>query len=99
MTDRLPDGVSGSGDRLELQHDWDQSNSLAVTIMEGLERVSGRRNDSFDPLHETVDVDALESLFAPRTGGEPRGPGEVSFELDGFAVTVTSDGTVLVGPL
>jgi hypothetical protein len=99
MTDRENDRVSRPSDRLELDHDWQESDSLAVTIMEGLERVSGRSGDSFAPLHETVDVDALEALFAPRTGGTPRGPGDVSFELADFEVTVTSEGTVFVGPL
>lgn len=98
MTDSKDDRVASPSDRLELDHDWQETDSLVVTIMDGLERVSGRSSDSFDPLHETVDVDALESLFAPRTDGTPRGLGEVSFEVEGFVVTVTSDGTVLVGP-
>jgi hypothetical protein len=99
MTDRENDRVSRPSDSLELDHDWQESPSLVVTIMEGLERVSGRSSDSFAPLHETIDVDALEALFAPRSGGASRGPGKVSFELADFEVVVTSEGTVLVGPL
>jgi len=99
MTNRRKNRASGAADRLELDHDWEDSGSLSVTIMEGLERVSGRSSDSFDPLYETIDVDALESLFALRAGEVPRGPGDVYFEIDDFTVTVTSEGTVLIGHL
>lgn len=48
-----------------------------------------------DPLHESVDPDALESIFRD-TSSATRDGGTVTFESNGCAVTVGADGTVTV---
>ena len=49
------------------------------------------------PLHGAVDLDAVDGVFAPRAGGERRA-GVVTFDYEGFLVTVESHGTVTVEP-
>lgn len=44
------------------------------------------------PLHDVIDTDALESLFAPTRRGSRSGT--VTFVYDGLEVTVDADGTV-----
>ncbi|WP_435179672.1 HalOD1 output domain-containing protein [Halorussus sp. AFM4] len=48
------------------------------------------------PLYDKIDPDALDSLFADRHDGAPRGSGHVVFDLLGYEVTVYSDGYVVV---
>lgn len=52
------------------------------------------RPPEYQPLHETVDPQALDELFGPKSDGTFRGPGEVSFPFCGYDVTVESDGSV-----
>ncbi|ARS91854.1 hypothetical protein B1756_13685 [Natrarchaeobaculum aegyptiacum] len=49
------------------------------------------------PLHDVIDTDALETLFAPTRRG-PRS-GSVTFVYDDLQVTVDADGTVDVEEL
>ena len=48
-----------------------------------------------DPLFETVDPDALDSLFSQSAGGT-RPSGTVSFIHSGFEVTARASGEILV---
>lgn len=47
------------------------------------------------PLYETVDPDALETLFTA-TNTSPRSTGKVTFEYSGHTVVVSSDGSIMV---
>lgn len=49
------------------------------------------------PLHDVVDTDALETLFAPTRQGSRSGT--VTFVYDGLEVTVDAGGTVDVDDL
>ncbi|PSQ26576.1 hypothetical protein BRD03_09630 [Halobacteriales archaeon QS_9_68_17] len=51
-----------------------------------------------DPLHDAVDPDALEALFA-NTPSAARRDGEFAFESNGCRVTVTATGNVAVRAL
>jgi hypothetical protein len=54
--------------------------------------------DSRVSLYDTVDPDALNSLFRPRHDGRPRAGGTLSFVIDGHRVTVRADGEILIEP-
>jgi hypothetical protein len=54
----------------------------AITAQEGADPL-----EMTEPLYETIDPDALDSLFRD-------GRGSVVFEFRGFLVTVSSDGDV-----
>ncbi|APW99205.1 hypothetical protein CHINAEXTREME_16135 [Halobiforma lacisalsi AJ5] len=48
----------------------------------------------YDALYDVVNPEALDSLFAPREDGTPRGTGQVEFQFCGYHVVVTSEGEV-----
>ena len=52
------------------------------------------RPPAYEPLHEAIDPDALDALFANRADGAGRPGGRVSFSYCGYLVTVEADGTV-----
>lgn len=49
-------------------------------------------------LHDHIDPDALDLLFAPRHDGAQRDDGRVSFEIDGYSITVRSSGLYTIEP-
>jgi hypothetical protein len=49
-----------------------------------------------DPLHDTIDTDALDDLV--RCRGPPNEPVDVSFTVEGHKITVFSDGEVTLSP-
>lgn len=52
----------------------------------------------YETLHDVVDPQALDDLFAPKANGIERPLGRVTFECCGYVVTVESDGTVSLEP-
>jgi Halobacterial output domain 1 len=50
--------------------------------------------DDLEPLYNVINPEALDELFAPRTNGTMRANGSVSFQYDGYWVTVTSENDV-----
>ena len=48
----------------------------------------------YQSLHDVVDPQALDELFAPRADGTPRQMGNVSFRFCGYDVTLESDGSI-----
>ncbi|WP_435154672.1 HalOD1 output domain-containing protein [Haladaptatus sp. DFWS20] len=52
-------------------------------------------NDALEPLYDTIDPDALDSLFDP-IGNEPNGGGSVTFTYSGHEVTVKKTREILV---
>lgn len=49
-----------------------------------------------EPLHDVIDLEALDKLFAERHNGERRGDGRVVFTYDDYEITVHSEGRVNV---
>jgi hypothetical protein len=67
---------------------------LSLHVVEAVAESEGvDPTDLSYPLDDAVDTDALDVLFRPTPSGEPRS-GTVSFEYHGYAVFVSSDGTV-----
>ena len=65
----------------------------AVADREGVD-VTELEPPAFEPLYSVVDPDALDAVFAPTHDGGQRATGSVTFEYEGYTVTVDSDGTV-----
>lgn len=70
--------------------DADESPSTGVVM--AVAAATGRTAASIEPLHETIDTDALDSLVDP-TGSDPV---RVTFTYAGTTVTVDSTRRVLV---
>lgn len=78
-----------------LTFDWSEGPSVAVVTAVAEEL--GLEPDELDaPLNDFVDVDALDSLFAPTYDGVARASGHVTFAMLGCEVTVDGRGEVTV---
>lgn len=68
--------------------------SVSLTVIEALAEAQGVSPTDIDtPLYETVDPEALETLFEPT---DDSATGRVVFEIEGFEVTVTASHDVFV---
>ncbi|MFC5972906.1 HalOD1 output domain-containing protein [Halomarina salina] len=69
--------------------------SLSVTVVSAVSEALDADVTAVDPLYESVDPDALDSLFASATAGN-RSTTRICFAHDGCSVTIYGDGEVLV---
>ena len=74
------------------QHDWQRADSVIVTIIETLSAATGDPPEELTPLYSVLDPDALETVLS--TDGRPGI--RVEFEYDGWSVSVTSCGDIVV---
>ena len=87
--------AGGTGPTIRSRHDWSVDSAFeavvaAVAVAADCDPVS------LTPLHERVDPEALEALFAAASpGGSPDGL-SVTFAYEGYEVTVEGAGTVTV---
>lgn len=69
----------------------------SVAVVEAVAAREGVEPETLThPLDAVVDVDALDSIFAPRGSGAARDGGQISFTYYGYHVTVHSSGSVLL---
>ena len=86
-----------SDDCYVVQYDRLDDEPLSVTVATAVASVTGRDVTELEPLHYTVNTDALERLFEPRPNGL-RSDGTVTFDYQGCTVTITADGEISVEP-
>ena len=99
MVDAGDDKVSVNADgTVTVDYDWSESRPVSIAVLEALEVSTGRGPETFGPLNDIIDVDALDNLFTPTASGEGRGPGYVTFEIEDHSATVHSDGSVVLAP-
>lgn len=65
-------------------------------VVFALAAVADTEPEALRPLNESIDPDALDSLFAPTIDGRPRAGGEVTFTHDGFTVTICQGGELRI---
>ena len=75
------------------RHDWQDSDSVCLAVVETVSTVTGTDPNSMEPLYSVLDADALEAFLSSARSGTVH----VSFTFEGCSVTVASDGTVDVG--
>lgn len=81
------------------QHDFDGTASLTTTLVHAIADVTGTDvSETEFTLHDHVDPDALDRLFAPEPDGTRRTSGHVSFAVWGYRVTVHGDGHIAIVP-
>lgn len=81
------------------QHDFDGPASLTTTLVHAIADVTGIDvSDTEFTLHDHVDPDALDRLFASKPDGTPRTSGHVGFTVWGYQVTVHGDGQIAIVP-
>lgn len=72
--------------------------SVSIRVVEVVAAVADAEPHELEPLFDSVDPDALDRIFEPRAGTSLP-DGEVSFAFDDYAVTVYSQGEIVVSPL
>lgn len=80
-----------------LQYNWRSDRSLIPLIVDAVAANSGEETVlNAPPLHDVIDPDALDSLFAPTNGGTLRNDGQVRFEWADHHITLDATGVVSI---
>jgi hypothetical protein len=71
----------------------------STTVIHALADAMGRDvSDVSFSLYDSVDPDALDSIFDAKSDGTPRSPGHIAFTVQGYRVTVYSWGPIVITP-
>lgn len=76
------------------RHDWNGDEPLGMVIVGAVAAVAETDPLEIEPLRASIDPDALDDLFAPRSHGSDRDEGEVAFSVADHRVTVSATGEV-----
>lgn len=80
-------------------HDRDSPAKLSTTLVHALADVMDRDvTDAGEALYRSVDPEAIDRIFSSTEDGAPRAPGHVAFAVEGYRVTVYSDGDIVITP-
>ncbi|MFC4451881.1 HalOD1 output domain-containing protein [Halorussus aquaticus] len=86
-------------DRELFQAEFDRTHdSVSLAVVALVATVRDKEPDLLAPLYSSIDVDALEELFADSTITQ-QGGGRISFTYEGLEVTVCGDGKIEAVPL
>ena len=79
-------------------HDMEAETNVCQSVIDALSNVEEADPEELaSPIHDSVDLDALDRLFSPRFDGTPRmTTGFVEFTVRDCRVVVHSDGEILV---
>ncbi|ODR82915.1 hypothetical protein BG842_09360 [Haladaptatus sp. W1] len=78
------------------QSDRRTETQLSTILIEALADWEDVDATELDSLSHSIDLEALDALFAPTHSGTERSSGQVRFQYQGQYVTVTSSGVVLI---
>lgn len=94
------DGLKGlklEDERIMFLHDWEGEVDLGTSLTNAVALLTDTPQERVaDELVLGIDMDALNRLFKPRPEGPPRDGGQFKFRVGGCAITVQSDGFVIV---
>ncbi|MBX0324435.1 hypothetical protein EGH21_15505 [Halomicroarcula sp. F13] len=85
-----PDGTTH-----HLSHQWDGNSSVSETILNAVARYAAVSRESLPPMDESINTDALDSLFEAGTESTTT-PGCVTFSYYGYTVVVQSTGQIFL---
>ncbi|MHC3437856.1 HalOD1 output domain-containing protein [Natrialbaceae archaeon A-gly3] len=99
MSDRITGGCEYEADenrreggRREVRYDRGENEPTSVAVASALATYHGDDvTDTSTLLHEYIDPEALDALFADRYDGESRQMGRVHFTVEDATVVVTPD--------
>ena len=93
MTSRSPSAPAE--EEYVVQYDRLDSEPLSVAVVDAVATFTNESVTELEPLHYTINTDALERLFEPRADGVRSG-GSVTFEYHDCLVTVSADGEIRI---
>ena len=80
-------------------HDPDGPAKLSTTVVHALADVMGvDTTDTGFSLYDSLDPDALDRLFSSTDDEPSRPPAHLAFSVEGYRVTVYSDGHLVITP-
>jgi hypothetical protein len=80
-------------------HDPTGTAKLSTTVVHSLADVMGEDvTDASFVLHDSVDPDALDRLFANVDSDQRQTPGHAAFTINGYQVTVYGTGEIVITP-
>lgn len=79
-----------------VEYDWMAEHSPSMEIVTAVSNCDGTHPTELPPIHEVVDVDALNALFRPRLDGTPRINGHIHIRYSGYDVTFYSNGEIYI---
>jgi len=82
-----------------MQHEIGGQAKLTTTLVHAVSDATGADVSAVETaLHERVDPDALDLLFAPAAGGNQRSNATLTMTIGGHQVTVSNTGRITVSP-
>lgn len=93
ITSRSPSATAD--EQYVVQYDRLDAEPLSVAVVDAVATFCNEEITELEPLHYTINADALERLFEPRADGVRTG-GAVTFDYNDCVVTVTADGEIRV---
>lgn len=85
------DPVTGS---YHATHDWQESDSALITLIEVLSEATGQKQEEMEPLHSVIDLDALAAILT----NDHESDVQVSFHYQDCTITISSSGEIVVQP-
>lgn len=84
----------------QFTHDWDVDDGISVTVINAVAEVTGRDVDRLTPLRDVVNPEALDEAVRPAAPVDRQyeGPLSISFEYEGFEITVRRSGQIVLYP-
>lgn len=76
------------------RYDWTETEELGVALVEAIESYTDEDLETFEPLFESIDAEALQAVLEPRPFDGERPGIQVRFPYRGYELVVTSDGDI-----
>jgi hypothetical protein len=80
-------GVGSGTDGTRRTFAWDESLQPSTAVVEAVAAATDRDATELEPIHESVDADALDTLIDP-AGSSQGDPIQISFRYEGVAVVL-----------
>ena len=82
-----------------MEYEIDANESTSVAVSKAIDRCNKAEPRDSETLHEVVDPDALDAIFAPIDKDIPRSSGQVSFIHRGCLVTISQNEYLTITPV
>ena len=89
--------TSDARESIRAEFDWSVV-PPSTAVVETVAIAADREPTGLEPLYETIDPDALDTLIRSMGTNSTDGDATVTFTLDGYQVTVQRDGSVVIRP-
>ncbi|WP_458207676.1 HalOD1 output domain-containing protein [Haladaptatus sp. NG-SE-30] len=93
LAERMPDLDDGEYEAYRIE---DSDDDVSTRIIRGVEELVGTSNNNDTWLYDSIDPDALDSIFDHKHDGTPRNDGKVVFVAHGCEIHAHASGEIVV---